>query len=89
MRKQRSFRNRNKLHAFFETSAKTGNNVELAFVSAAKQLYLKHNKDAGIGEMKSALRVQRNGRTTNKKLSMEKHNEKTIEKERKKKKKCC
>ena len=89
MKKPKSFRNRNKLQAFFETSAKTGNNVELAFVSAAKQLYRMHSKDTGIGEMKTALRVNRNGRSNSKKLNIENHKEENIKNGRKKKKKCC
>ena len=34
-----------KLDGFFETSAKSGQNVEKAFIDAAKQLYLKNSND--------------------------------------------
>ena len=39
------FQKANKIDAFFETSAKTGNNVEEVFALAAKQLYAIHKRD--------------------------------------------
>lgn len=39
------FQKANKIDAFFETSAKTGNNVEEVFALAAKQLYSIHKRD--------------------------------------------
>lgn len=39
------FQKNNKIDAFFETSAKTGNNVEDVFALAAKQLYSIHKRD--------------------------------------------
>lgn len=38
------FQKNNKIDAFFETSAKTGNNVEEVFALAAKQLYTLHKR---------------------------------------------
>jgi len=40
------FQKKNKIDAFFETSAKTGNNVEEVFALAAKQLYALHKRDS-------------------------------------------
>ena len=40
------FQKNNKIDAFFETSAKTGNNVEEVFALAAKQLYSIHKRDS-------------------------------------------
>ena len=42
------FQKNNKIDAFFETSAKTGNNVEEVFALAAKQLYSIHKRDTVI-----------------------------------------
>lgn len=39
------FQKNNKIDAFFETSAKTGTNVEEVFALAAKQLYSIHKRD--------------------------------------------
>ena len=39
------FQKQNKIDAFFETSAKTGDNVESVFALAAKQLYAIHKRD--------------------------------------------
>jgi len=40
------FQKKNKIDAFFETSAKTGNNVEEVFALAAKQLYAINKRDS-------------------------------------------
>mmetsp|Transcript_34363 Transcript_34363/g.39718 ORF Transcript_34363/g.39718 Transcript_34363/m.39718 type:complete len:230 (-) Transcript_34363:58-747(-) len=42
------FQKNSKIDAFFETSAKTGNNVEEVFALAAKQLYSLHKRDTNV-----------------------------------------
>ena len=45
----------NKIDQFFETSAKTGQNVESVFALAAKQLYFIHKKDEVSGVLDELL----------------------------------
>eukprot|EP00343_Euplotes_focardii_P011884 CAMPEP_0205833614 /NCGR_PEP_ID=MMETSP0206-20130828/50117_1 /ASSEMBLY_ACC=CAM_ASM_000279 /TAXON_ID=36767 /ORGANISM="Euplotes focardii, Strain TN1" /LENGTH=117 /DNA_ID=CAMNT_0053140161 /DNA_START=430 /DNA_END=783 /DNA_ORIENTATION=- len=75
------FQKKNKIDAFFETSAKTGNNVEEVFALAAKQLYSLHKRDSkNIVGIPATL-----DSNEFKKLEVDKHNDKSG----KKKKGCC
>mmetsp|Transcript_8058 Transcript_8058/g.7134 ORF Transcript_8058/g.7134 Transcript_8058/m.7134 type:complete len:231 (-) Transcript_8058:50-742(-) len=75
------FQKKNKIDAFFETSAKTGNNVEEVFALAAKQLYALHKRDSKTTEEIPATIDSKEP----KRLEVDKHNEKSG----KKKKGCC
>lgn len=78
------FQKNNKIDAFFETSAKTGNNVEDVFALAAKQLYSIHKRDS---TPKKSLEDQQT-QDEIKKLQKENHSEGPGDKPEKKGCKC-
>ena len=73
------FQKNSKIDAFFETSAKTGINVEEVFALAAKQLYAIHKRDSSTKQVEETIGQEP------KKLTSEDPKEEGG----KKKKKCC
>lgn len=74
------FQKNNKIDAFFETSAKTGNNVEDVFALAAKQLYSIHKRDSTPQKSLEDQQTQ----DEIKKLEKQKHNDGPTDKPKKK-----
>ena len=92
--KAKEFQKKMKLDDLFETSAKTGNNVEAAFVSAAKKLYsMNSTEDLNGLPLKGSVASSNTNGSINEnkqKLKLEKHDKKSdMDKHRKKKSKCC
>ena len=54
MMKEKCFKENNGLDGFFETSAKSGTNVEEAFILAAKKLYIKNTSEI-VPEIKASI----------------------------------